>query len=116
MLHRVATANTAWTRRTASRAWSVPVETRRGVEEDLQQDLALHLWEQFALRGSETWEIFFHRALQYAQRHVATAYMIRNGYWHAPQSARPSRGRAALLSQLASYLPEPAATMADTAQ
>jgi hypothetical protein len=43
-----------------------------------------------ALGSDEAWEIFFACALSYAQRHVATAFMERNGYWVAPGVRRPS--------------------------
>lgn len=116
ILLRVATANAAWARRTAQRIWSVPAEIRRTIEEDLEQELTLHLWEQLALRAAETWEIFFRRSLDYAQRHVATAYMVRNGYWRDPQAAQPARGLAILLSQLALKMPEVSSGGSDGAQ
>jgi hypothetical protein len=81
ILRRVAATNAALARRTVQRVWSVPAEVRRTIEEDLQQELTLHLWEQLALHAFETWEIFFHRALDYA---LATSYLVRNGYWHDP--------------------------------
>ena len=116
ILRRVAATNAAWARRTVQRVWSVPAEVRRTIEEDLQQELTLHLWEQLALHASETWEIFFHRALDYAQRHVATGYMVRNGYWHDPQVAQPTRGLAILLSQLAPYASDDGLGVADGTQ
>jgi hypothetical protein len=53
------------------------------VREDLLQELTLHLWSEIALGDNEAWEIFFTRALSFAQRPVATAFMERNGYWVA---------------------------------
>jgi DNA-directed RNA polymerase specialized sigma24 family protein len=116
ILRRTASANGAWARRTARLAWGVSLETCRTIEEDLHQELTLHLWEHLALRSSETWELFFRRALDYAQRHVATAYMTRNGYWRDPQTARPTRGLALVLSQLAPFEPGETRGIADSAQ
>jgi DNA-directed RNA polymerase specialized sigma24 family protein len=106
ILRCVAAANAAWAQRAARRVWSVPAEVRRAIEEDLEQEITLHLWERLALRTAETWELFFRRSLDYAQRHVATAYMVRNGYWRDPQAAQPTRGLAILLFQLALRAPD----------
>lgn len=103
ILRRVAGVNTAWARRIARRMWSRSAEARRAIEEELQQELTLHLWEQLAFQSAETWELFFRRSLDYAQRHVATGYMTRNGYWRDPEVAQPTRGLAILLSQLTAY-------------
>jgi hypothetical protein len=53
-----------------------------------------------ALGSDEAWEIFFTRALGLAQRHVATAFMERNGYWIASGVRAPSRGTAIPFSRL----------------
>jgi DNA-directed RNA polymerase specialized sigma24 family protein len=53
-----------------------------------------------ALENDEAWEIFFTRALSFAQRHVATAFMERNGYWIAQGVRAPSRGTAIPFSRL----------------
>jgi RNA polymerase sigma factor (sigma-70 family) len=52
----------------------------RMAEEDLAQELALHLWEELALRESEGWELFFRRAMMFARAHVARRYLERHGY------------------------------------
>jgi hypothetical protein len=53
-----------------------------------------------ALGSDEAWEIFFTRALSFAQRHVATAFMERTGYWIAQGVRKPSRGTAIPFSRL----------------
>jgi hypothetical protein len=63
------------------------------VRDDLLQELTLYLWGQIAVQSDETWEIFFTRALGFAQRRVATAFMERNGYW---QDAREKEIAASL--------------------
>lgn len=49
-------------------------------EEDLVQELTLHLWEELALRNGEGWELFFRRAMVFARAHVARRYLDRHGY------------------------------------
>lgn len=49
-------------------------------EEDLAQELALHLWEELALREGEGWELFFRRAMVFARAQVARRYLERHGY------------------------------------
>jgi hypothetical protein len=71
------------------------------VREDLLQELTLHLWSEMAIGNDEAWEIFFTRALSFAQRHVATAFMERNGYWVASNVRTPSREIAIPFSRLA---------------
>lgn len=74
---------------------------RQSVREDLKQELTLHLWQRLAREGDPAWELYFGRALAFAQRRVARSYMQRNGYW--PSSARPEALPALLLSRLARY-------------
>ena len=80
LLARVETGNGYWARQTARRLAGITPETARMVEEDLIQELALHLWEEIALRESEAWELFFRRALMFARAHVARRYLARHGH------------------------------------
>ncbi len=79
LLGRVERVNREWAIRTIARTPSLQGESTASVREDLLQELTLHLWSEIALGDDEAWEIFFTRALSFAQRHVATAFMERNG-------------------------------------
>ena len=63
-------------------------------EEDLAQELTLHLWEELALREGEGWELFFRRAMVFARAHVARRYLERHGY-------RPGQRLVLFFSELA---------------
>ena len=101
LLGRVERVNREWAIRTIARTPSLQGESTASVREDLLQELTLHLWSEIALGDDEAWEIFFTRALSFAQRHVATAFMERNGYWVAQGVRTPSRGTAIPFSRLA---------------
>jgi DNA-directed RNA polymerase specialized sigma24 family protein len=106
LLERIERMNRRWAARIVTLA---PARRGAGASpsgEDLRQELTLHLWQQIALRADEAWELYFASALAYAQRHAATAYMERNGFWAAASSATPMRGPALLLSRLAAYRAE----------
>jgi hypothetical protein len=69
------------------------------VREDLCQELALRLWQRLAFEPTESWQLYFQLALDYERRHVAVAYMERNGLWvraavrasgHGPARAEPA--------------------------
>jgi hypothetical protein len=55
---------------------------------------AQDLLQELALGSDEVCEIFFARALSFAQRQVAIAFMERNDYWIAPGARRPAYGTA----------------------
>ena len=80
LLARVETANGFWARQTVRRLGGIAPEAMRMAEEDLAQELALHLWEELALREGEGWELFFRRAMVFARAHVARRYLERHGY------------------------------------
>ena len=101
LLGRIERVNREWAIRTIARTPSLQGESTASVREDLLQELTLHLWSEIALGDDEAWEIFFTRALSFAQRHVATAFMERNGYWVAQGVRTPSRGTAIPFSRLA---------------
>lgn len=97
----------AWNRR-----WSTQVvaqtpavrDMRASVREDLKQELTLYLWQRLARERDPAWELYFARALTFAQRRVARSYMERNGYWPAGGARdSPERLPALLLSRLARY-------------
>lgn len=101
LLGRVERINRQWALQAIARTPSLRGEFSASVRDDLLQELALHLWDEVALQRDEAWEIYFTRALGFAQRHVATAFMERNGYWIAPDVRAPSRGTAIPFSRLA---------------
>jgi len=80
LLARIEAANGFWARQTVRRLVGITPEAVRMAEEDLVQELTLHLWEELALREGEGWELFFRRALTFARAHVARRYLERHGY------------------------------------
>ncbi|MGH2487242.1 MAG: RNA polymerase sigma factor [Ktedonobacterales bacterium] len=103
LLERCELANRAWVRRTLRQTPLAGADATE-IGEDLRQELALALWEQVMGGREESWELFFARALDYAQRHVATRYMERRGLWRRTGVARPSAGLARLLVSLSRLL------------
>jgi RNA polymerase sigma factor (sigma-70 family) len=101
LLGRMERLNREWALRTIMRTPSLHGDSSATVREDLLQELTLHLWDQIAVQRDEAWENFFTHALSFAQRHVATAFMERNGYWIASNVRAPSRGIAIPFSRLA---------------
>jgi len=100
LLGRMERLNREWASRTIARTPSLHRDSSTTVREDLLQELTLHLWSEMAIGNDEAWEIFFTRALSFAQRHIATAFMERNGYWIAAGVRAPSRGIAIPFSRL----------------
>lgn len=82
LLERTEAANAFWARRAAQRMTAATPEMMRMMQEDLHQELVLHLWEELALRQSEGWELFFRRSIAFARAHVAMRYRERHGYRH----------------------------------
>src|SRR5690242_5027827 len=80
LLARIEAANGFWARQTVRRLAGIAPEATRMAEEDLAQELTLHLWEELALREGEAWELFFRRAMVFARAHVARRYLERHGY------------------------------------
>jgi len=81
--------------------WSTAPAERHDRAQDLAQELTLLLWEQIAQRDDEAWELFFQRALSFAQRHVAAAYLRRQGLRADPRVRQAERGLAIVFSRLA---------------
>jgi RNA polymerase sigma factor (sigma-70 family) len=100
LLGRVERLNRQWALGAIARTPSLRVEPSADAREDLLQDLTLRLWDEIALQRDQAWEIYFSRALGFAQQHVATAFMERNGYWVASGVRQPSRGMAIPFSRL----------------
>lgn len=100
LLRRIDGLNRQWVARTL---WSLAIGGSERVEraQDLAQDLTLLLWEQVALRDDEAWELFFQRALTFAQSHVATTYGRRQGLRADPRARQPARGLAIVFSRMA---------------
>src|SRR5262249_46393879 len=81
LLERIKGINQQWAGRVVARTPRLRGAIGEAVREDLMQELALTLWQQLAHSVSESWELFFFRALAYAQQHTAAAYMEQRGYW-----------------------------------
>jgi RNA polymerase sigma factor (sigma-70 family) len=100
LVQRIEGRNTRWAARVVAQTRAArPV--RESLREDLKQELTLRLWQQIARERDPAWELYFERALAFAQRRVARSYLRRNGYW--PSSAAPEGLPALLLSRLAPY-------------
>src|SRR5487761_2037386 len=69
--------------------------------QDLAQDLTLYLWEHVGLRDDEAWELFFQRALAFAQSHVAVSFLRRQGMRADPRVRQAERGLVVVFSRLA---------------
>jgi RNA polymerase sigma factor (sigma-70 family) len=106
LLGRADRLNSEWAQRTVARTPSVRGEMVASAREELLQELTLQLWSEMAHSNGEAWEIFFTRALGFAQQHVAASYMEGAGYWIAPDVRRPSRGTAIPFSRLAARCEE----------
>ena len=98
LLERCERANDAWVRRVMRQSPAAGADMA-GIGEELRQELALALWAEVGLARQETWELFFARALDFAQRHTASAYMERRGLWRRPGA---TGGRAELARLLVS--------------
>ena len=103
VLERIEGANRRWAAHVLSEAGAARQDEHTSLREDLRQDLTLYLWEQLALRDGEQWVLFFWRALDYAQRHVATSFLRRHGYRAQPGTERPTRALARLMVRLSRY-------------
>ena len=97
LLRRIDGLNRRWV---AGVVRSLSATERYERAQDLAQELALTLWQQVGLRDDPAWELFFQRALDYAQRHVATAYLRRQGLRADPRVERAERGLALVFSRM----------------
>ena len=98
LLRRIDGLNRRWV---ASVLWSLPMAERAERAQDLAQELTLALWQQIGLRDDAAWELYFQRALTFAQGHVAAAYLRRQGLRGDPRVAQAERGLAVVFSRLA---------------
>jgi RNA polymerase sigma factor (sigma-70 family) len=99
LLRRIESLNRRWL---AGVLLSLPTSApeRREWTQDLAQELTLLLWKEISLRDNDAWELFFQRALAYAQSHVASTYLQRQGLRVNPRAKRPERGPALAFSRL----------------
>lgn len=111
LLRRIDGLNRRWVAATL-RSLPLTAEERHERAQDLAQELILYLWEQLTRRDDPAWELFFQRALDFAQSHVATIYLRRQGLRADPRARRPERGLAIVFSRLS---PEAGADSADSA-
>lgn len=93
LLERIELLNARWARRIVARTAGLSGAAGEQVREDLRQELTLRLWEHVVVRDGESWELFFQRSLDYAQRHTADALMRQRGYWRATVGAHGERPR-----------------------
>ncbi len=100
LLRRTERQNTLWARRALSRT-PLGRAARESVGEDLKQELTLALWQRLTGEHDDAWELYFSRALDFAQRHVARAFLVRNGYWLSATAPQPALQLSALLAQRA---------------
>ncbi len=98
LLQRIDGLNRRWL---TAALWSAAPAERHDYAQDLAQELTMLLWEQIAQREDEAWELFFQRALSFAQRHVAAAYLRRQGLRADPRVRQAERGLAVVFSRLA---------------
>jgi RNA polymerase sigma factor (sigma-70 family) len=100
LLRRVEAGNRHWAERAVRRTAGLRGAEAEAIRDDLLQELALRLWTEVGRGAAEGWELFFSRALAYAQRHTAAAYMEQRGYWVREGVARPNRVLPQLLARL----------------
>lgn len=100
LLLRIEVGNVRWAERAVRRTPGLRGAEAEAARDDLLQELALRLWAEVGRGANEGWELFFSRALAYAQRHTATAYMEQHGYWRRDGVARSGRVLARLLARL----------------
>jgi RNA polymerase sigma factor (sigma-70 family) len=99
LLRRTDGLNRRWVAQTL-RSLPVTPTQRHEHAQDLAQELTLLLWDQIALRDDEAWELFFQRALAFAQSHVAVTYTRREGLRADPRARQPERGLAIVFSRI----------------
>ncbi len=100
LLLRIEAGNRQWADGVVRRTPALRGTEAEGVRDDLMQELAMRLWKEVAQGTNEGWEIFFSRALAYAQRHTAASYMEQHGYWVRVGVLRPNRVLPRLLTRL----------------
>lgn len=99
LVERIERQNLRWAARTIAATPRLRGAAGAAARDDLMQEMALHLWERMR-HGGEQWELFFSRALGFAQQHVAAAYMEKRGLWQRSGIRQPKRGSTALLESL----------------
>ncbi len=88
LLRRIERQNTHWAARALVRP-PLGRAARESLREELKQELTLALWQRLTGERDDAWELYFSRALDFAQRHVAHAYLVRNGYWYSSAAPQP---------------------------
>lgn len=99
LIRRIERRNLRWAAQTVARTAALRGDAATAARDDLMQELALYLWQRLR-SGGDHWELFFPRALVFAQRHVATAYMEKRGLWPRAGVRRTSRISAHLVTSL----------------
>lgn len=100
LIGRIERHNLRWAGQMVARTSVLRGDAAEAARDDLMQELALYLWQRLRV-GGDQWELFFARALAFAQRHVAAAYMEKHGLWPRAGVRRGSRIAASLLERLA---------------
>jgi hypothetical protein len=89
LLEEIEASCTTWARRCVGRTLAIPGSERERLREELRQELALRLWDEVGLGKKPGWELFFPRALTFAEQHVASSLMQQRGYWPINGRTRP---------------------------
>jgi hypothetical protein len=100
LLEEIETSCAAWARRCVGRTVVIPGNERERLREELRQELALRLWDEVGLGKKLGWELFFPRALTFAEQHVASSLMQQRGYWPTNNKAQPQCSANRLLIHL----------------
>jgi RNA polymerase sigma factor (sigma-70 family) len=102
LLEEIEASCAAWARRCVVRTVGIPRGERERLGEELRQELALRLWDEVSLGKKPGWELFFFRALTFAEQHIASALMQQRGYWPTSGKARQQEPAHRLLIRLQS--------------
>jgi len=100
LLEEIEASCASWARRCVGRTLVIPGSERERLREELRQELALRLWDEVGLGKKPGWELFFTRALTFAEQHVASSLMQQRGYWPTNDRAEPQRSANRLLIHL----------------
>lgn len=107
LLERIERRSLRWAAQVVA-STAMPRGGAEAARDDLMQELALYLWQRLR-RDDERWELFFPRALAFAQRHVAAAHMQKRGLWPRSGVRRSARISARLVESLTALSGEDAA-------
>lgn len=115
LIGRIERQNLRWAAQTVARTPVLRGDSAEAARDDLTQEIALYLWQRLRA-GGEQWDLFFARALVFAQRHVAAAYMEKRGLWPRAGVRQPSRIAARLVERLAAAAGEDGTEATDGAE